>query len=89
MKSQARWYAGQTSVWEGNPVFTETLSFLRNNWLQIAMVILSLVIGGNLAQQFTVLRQKTLAGKLARFSLAMLFSIFYYCLLYYLSVIFR
>ncbi len=70
-------------------MFTETFAFLRSNWLQMAMVILSLVIGGNLAQQFTVLRQKTLAGKLARFSLALLFSILYYCLLFYLSLSFR
>lgn len=66
-----------------------TWAFLRANWLQIGMVILSLVIGGNLAQQFTVLRPKSLAGKLARFSLALLFAILYYCLLFYLGVVFR
>lgn len=70
-------------------MFTEFWTFLRSNWLQIGMVILSLVIGGNLAQQFTVLRQKSLAGKLARFSLALLFFVLYYCIIFYLGVVFR
>lgn len=67
----------------------ETLAFLRTYWLQIGMILLSLIIGGNLAQQFTLLRQKSLPGKLARFSLALLFSALYYAILFYLGVIFR
>lgn len=63
--------------------------FVRTYWLQLAMVVISLLIGGNLAQQFTVLRQKSLAGRMARFTLALLFSLAYYCLFFYLSVVFR
>lgn len=67
----------------------ELVAFLRTYWLQMGMVILSLVIGGNLAQQFSVLKQRSLSGRLARFSLAMLFSTLYYCVFFYLCVIFR
>ena len=67
----------------------ELVAFLRTYWLQIGMVILSLVIGGNLARQFSVLKQRSLSGKLAHFSLAMLFSALYYCLFFYLCVVFR
>ncbi len=70
-------------------MLTEFWTILRQNWVQIGMIILSLVIGGNLAQQFTVLRQKSLAAKLARFSLALLFSVLYYCIIFYLGVVFR
>jgi hypothetical protein len=65
------------------------MEFLRQYWLQIGLIIGSLVIGGNLAQQFTVLRSKSLAGRLARFTLAILFSVAYYLLFFYLSVVFR
>jgi hypothetical protein len=65
------------------------MEFLRQYWLQIGLIIGSLVIGGNLAQQFTVLRSKSLAGRLARFTLAVLFSVAYYLLFFYLSVVFR
>lgn len=67
----------------------ELMTFLRTYWLQIGMIILSLIVGGNLAQQFNLLKPRSLPGKLARFSLAMLFSALYYCLFFYLGVIFR
>ena len=66
----------------------ELVEFLRVYWFQIAQIILSLIIGGNLAQQFSVQRQKSLAGKLARFTLALIFSAAYYMLFFYLTSIF-
>lgn len=67
----------------------ESLQFLRLYWFQIAQIIVSLIIGGNLAQQFSVQKQKSLAGKLARFSLALLFSVAYYALFFYLTAVFQ
>ncbi len=64
------------------------MQFVRMHWMEMTMVVGSLLIGGNLAQQFTVLRQKSLAGRMARFSLALLFSIAYYCLFFYLRALF-
>lgn len=65
------------------------LQFLRLYWFQIAQIITSLIIGGNLAQQFSVQKQKSMAGKLARFTLALIFSIAYYALFFYLTSVFR
>ncbi|NLY53271.1 MAG: hypothetical protein GX060_01385 [Firmicutes bacterium] len=67
----------------------EISDWLRIYWLQILQVIISLIIGGNLAQQFSLKQQKSLAGKLARFTLALIFSAAYYALLFYLAVIFK
>lgn len=65
------------------------LQFLRLYWFQIVQIITSLIIGGNLAQQFSVQKQKSMAGKLARFTLALIFSIAYYALFFYLTSVFR
>lgn len=67
----------------------ESLQFLRLYWFQIAQIIISFIIGGNLAQQFSVQKQKSLAGKLARFSLALVFSVAYYALFFYLAAVFQ
>jgi hypothetical protein len=80
---------GAESIFGGIARMNETMTFLRTYWLQIGMIVLSLIIGGNLAQQFSVLRQRSLSGKLARFSLALLFSALYYAVFFYLGVIFR
>lgn len=66
----------------------EIRDFFAVYWLQVVQIILSLIIGGNLAQQFNLRQAKSLAGKLARFTLALLFSATYYCLLFYLTNIF-
>lgn len=65
------------------------LQFLRLYWFQIAQIITSLIIGGNLAQQFSVQKQKSMAGKLARFTLALIFSVAYYVLFFYVTSIFQ
>lgn len=67
----------------------ELLQFLGRYWFQIAQIIISLIIGGNLAQQFTVQKQKSVAGKLARFTLALVFSLAYYALFLYLTSVFQ
>lgn len=66
----------------------ELLEFLRTYWFQIIQIIVSMIIGGNLAQQFSLQKQKSLAGKLARFTLAFIFSVAYYLLFFYLTSIF-
>jgi dolichol kinase len=66
----------------------ELVEFLRVYWFQIAQIIISLIIGGNLAQQFSLQKQKSLAGKLARFTLSLIFSAAYYVLFFYLTSIF-
>lgn len=67
----------------------ELLQFLGRNWFQIVQIIVSLIIGGNLAQQFTLQRQKSVAGKLARFTLALIFSLAYYVLIFYVTSVFQ
>ncbi|NLW17129.1 MAG: hypothetical protein GX033_05720 [Firmicutes bacterium] len=67
----------------------ELLQFLGRYWFQIAQIVVSLIIGGNLAQQFNVQKPKAVAGQLARFTLALMFSVAYYALFFYLTSIFR
>lgn len=63
------------------------IEFVRLYWLQLLQIIFSLIIGGNLAQQFGLQKQKSFAGRLARFTLALIFATFYYALFFYFSSI--
>lgn len=67
----------------------DLLQFLRIYWFQIVQIITSLIIGGNLAQQFSVQKQKSMAGKLAHFTLALIFSAAYYVFFFYVTSVFQ
>lgn len=64
------------------------LQFLRIYWFQLLQIIASLYIGGNLAQQISMQRQKSVAARMARFTLAIFFSLAYYALFFYLTSVF-